>query len=106
MLAEISVVEKTIEGLNYRDFEQDSQALRVVLYSLAVIGEAVASTIVDLEATESDMPWRKIRGIRNVVIHEYFQVDLEIVWQTTQSDLRILKSALEKILADIDQTKR
>lgn len=101
MLTEIAVVEDTIAGLTYEDFEQNPQALRVVLYSLAVIGEAVASSIDDLEAAEPKMPWHKIRGMRNAVIHEYFQVDLEIVWQTTQSDLPDLKTVLEQILTNI-----
>lgn len=101
MLAEIAVVEETIADLDYQDFEQDPQALRVVLYSLAVIGEAVASSIGDLEAAEPKMPWRKIRGMRNAVIHEYFRIDLEIVWQTTQSDLPALKTMLERILTKL-----
>jgi len=98
MLTEIAVVEETTADLNYEGFEQDPQALRVVLYSLAVIGEAVTSSISDLEAAEPKMPWHKIRGMRNAVIHEYFRVDLEIVWQTTQSDLPALKAILEKIM--------
>lgn len=102
MLTEIAVVQETIADLSYADFEKNAQALRVVLYSLAVIGEAVASAIDDLETTAPNMPWHKIKGMRNAVIHEYFQVDLEIVWQTTQSDLPALKSVLEQILIDIN----
>lgn len=102
MLTEIAVVEETIADLSYTDFEKDAQALRVVLYSLAVIGEAVASAVDDLETTAPNMPWYKIRGMRNAVIHEYFQVDLEIVWQTTQSDLPALKNVLKQILTNLN----
>ncbi|MEL6501594.1 MAG: HepT-like ribonuclease domain-containing protein [Cyanobacteria bacterium J06623_1] len=98
MLAEIAVVEKTVAGLNYETFAQNEQALRVVLYSLAVIGEAVTSSIESLEAANPKLPWQQIRRMRNMIIHEYFQLDLEIVWETTQSDLHTLKNALQEIL--------
>jgi len=98
MLAEIGVVEETIAGLSFEEFSQNRQALRAVLYSLAVVGEAVASVIADLETAEPAMPWHQIRGMRNTVIHEYFQVDVAIIWQTTQLDLPILKNALQRVL--------
>jgi len=98
MLTEIIVVEETVADLTYETFSQNEQALRVVLYSLAVIGEAVASSIDALEAANPKLPWQQIRGMRNMVIHEYFQLDLETVWATTQADLPTLKIALQEIL--------
>jgi len=98
LLAEIAVVEETIADLTVEAFAQNRQALRAVLYSLAVIGEAVASAIDALEAADPAIPWHQIRGMRNMVIHEYFRVDVETVWQTTQLDLPILKAALQQIL--------
>lgn len=98
ILAEIAVVEEIITDLSMEAFSQNRQALRAVLYSLAVIGEAVASAIADLEAAEPTIPWHQIRGMRNAVIHEYFRVDVEIIWETARSDLPILKEALQRIL--------
>lgn len=80
MLSEIEVIENTVKDLNWETFSQNQQALRVVLYGLAVIGEAVASAIADLEEVEPTMPWSQIRGMRNMVIHEYFRVDVAIIW--------------------------
>lgn len=99
MLTEIEVVEETIQGLTYEKFSQNRQALRVVLYSLAVLGEAVASVIDDLEALAPEMPWHQIRGMRNAVMHEYFRIDVETVWETTQSDLPALKAVLKSALS-------
>lgn len=98
MLTEIAVVEETVADLNVEAFAQNQQALRAVLYSLAVIGEAVTSAIDELEAANPATPWHQIRGMRNAVIHEYFRVDVETIWQTTQLDLPILKAALQQIL--------
>ena len=63
MLDELAVVEETVAGLSLETFARDRQALRAVLYSLAVIGEAVASAINELEAAEPEMPWHQIRGM-------------------------------------------
>ncbi|MEM9816646.1 MAG: HepT-like ribonuclease domain-containing protein [Cyanobacteria bacterium P01_D01_bin.6] len=101
MLAEIAVVEETIADLNAETFAHNPQALRVVLYSLAVIGEAVTSAIDELEAADSATPWHQIRGMRNAVIHEYFRMEVDTVWQTTQLDLPILKVALQGILDEL-----
>jgi len=98
MLAEIAVVEETVSGFDAELFAQNQQVLRAVLYSLAVIGEAVASAIDELEAADPVTPWHQIRGMRNAVIHEYFRVEVETVWQTTQLDLPTLKAALRQIL--------
>ncbi|WP_224413127.1 HepT-like ribonuclease domain-containing protein [Oscillatoria salina] len=100
MLSEIAVVEETVEGLSFEAFTQNPQAERAVLYSLAVIGEAVASAITDLEAADPTMPWSQIRGMRNAVIHEYFRVDLAVIWETVRADLPVLKAALERILSN------
>jgi len=105
ILFEIAVVEETIDGLSFEAFARNPQALRVLLYSFAVIGEAVASVITDLEAADSTIPWHQIRGMRNAVIHEYFRVDVEIIWETAQSDLPVLKAALQRILENIEATE-
>lgn len=102
MLAEIAVVEETVSNLSVESFAQNQQALRAVLYSLAVIGEAVASAIDELEVADPATPWHQIRGMRNAVIHEYFWVDVETVWQTTQLDLPMFKAALQQILDGLE----
>jgi uncharacterized protein with HEPN domain len=95
------VLEQTIVGLNFETFSQNQQTLRAVLYSLAVIGEAVASAIADLEIADPSIPWHQIRGMRNMVIHEYFRVDVAMIWETVRSDLPGLKASLQGILARV-----
>lgn len=105
MLNEIAVIESTVKGLNFDTFSQNQQALRVILYGLAVIGEAVARTIDDLEKADSNIPWREIRGMRNMVIHEYFRVDFVLIWETVQVDLPMLKSSLLQIQNGLTNTE-
>ncbi|MEC4804325.1 MAG: HepT-like ribonuclease domain-containing protein [Jaaginema sp. PMC 1079.18] len=101
ILLEIAVIEETIAELSYEEFAQNRQVLRVVLYCLAVIGEAVSTTVSELEAAESRIPWYQIRGMRNIVIHEYFRVDIQMIWETVQRDLQPLKAALQQILTNL-----
>ena len=100
MLTEIAVIEDTIRGLSFEIFSQNQQALRVVLYGLAVIGEAVAKNIDDLNEADTSIPWGQIRGMRNMVIHEYFRIDIVMIWETVQVDIPILKKSLLKIKND------
>lgn len=105
ILTEIAVIESTVKDLNFQTFSQNQQALRVILYGLAVIGEAVASIIDELEKADSNIPWGQIRGMRNMVIHEYFCVDLTMIWETLQVDLPMLKRSLLKIQNRLTDTE-
>ncbi|MGB2925044.1 MAG: HepT-like ribonuclease domain-containing protein [Limnothrix sp.] len=105
MLAEIEVIESTINNLDMETFASNQQALRVILYGFAVIGEAIASAISELEMADPTMPWEQIRGMRNMVIHEYFRVDVAIIWETVQLDIPMLKRSLLKIQHDLTDGK-
>ncbi len=85
------------EGMSFADFQTDMRTIRAVLYDLAVIGEAAASLLPEVEAAYPEIPWVDIRGIRNVVIHEYFRVNLEIIWETIQTDLPSLLEQLQRL---------
>ncbi len=101
MLNEVVEIQQFVEHMDFTQFCQDRRTLKAVLYGLAVIGEATANILSDVETAYPQVPWQDIRGMRNVAIHEYFQLDLEIIWETVQVDLPKLKAILEKILQDI-----
>lgn len=105
MLTEIAIIESTVKDLNFETFSQNQQVLRVILYGFAVIGEAVARTIDELEKADSTIPWSQIRGLRNIVIHEYFRVNLVMIWETIQVDLPMLKSSLLQIQSSVTNTE-
>ncbi|MGF1576388.1 MAG: DUF86 domain-containing protein, partial [Cyanophyceae cyanobacterium] len=64
----------------------------------AIIGEAVRGIPSDLEASHPEIPWDDVRGMRNIVIHEYFQVNMSIIWQTIQEDLVSLEDSLNLLI--------
>ena len=67
---------------------------------LQIIGEAVGHLSEDVRARYPDVPWRSIIGMRHVLVHEYFEVDLDLIWLVVENELDRLKSTIRSALAD------
>ncbi len=78
-------------GQSRRAFFDNTMVQDAVIRNLEVIGEAVKQLPADLRERHPRIPWRSITALRNVLIHEYFGVDLEIVWRVIQNRLPTLK---------------
>ncbi len=82
-------------------FKKNPQVQDAVVRNIEIIGEAVNkinSTTPDFIEQHPELPWAQMRGMRNVAIHEYFFVDLEIVWTTVKHDLPKLKQQVDALL--------
>lgn len=86
--------------LRFEAFLDDPRTIRAVAFELTTIGEAVRALPDEIKAKYPEVPWGKIQGIRNVLIHEYYRLDEEIIWQTVQKDIPNLIQMLEKINKD------
>lgn len=73
-----------------------------VIRQLEVIGEATKRLSPQLCSQHTDIPWRRIAGLRDVLIHDYMGVDIKAVWAITQQNLPILKTRVETILKNLD----
>ncbi|MFM7449628.1 MAG: DUF86 domain-containing protein [Leptolyngbyaceae cyanobacterium] len=98
VLAAIAEIREFTNENTFDEFQRDRKTIRAVLYNLAIIGEAVRSIPPELEASHPEIPWDDVRGMRNIVIHEYFQVNLSIIWQTVQEDLVSLEASLLQLI--------
>ncbi len=98
VLAAISEIREFTNDITFDEFQGDRKTIRAVLYNLAIIGEAVRGIPPELEASHPEIPWSDVRGMRNIVIHEYFQVNLSIIWQTIQEDLVLLEASLRLLI--------
>ena len=98
MLDAIAKIERYVHGLTFDQFQADDKTIDAVVRNLEVIGEAVRHLSADPETLASTIPWADIAGMRNILIHEYFGVDLTIVWTTVTSDLPALKLSLKRLL--------
>ena len=81
-------------------FNKNTQVQDAVIRNLEIIGEAVKNLSVNLKNKHKDIPWGKMAGMRDEMIHEYFGVDLEIVWNVLEKDLPKLKSKVDQILSN------
>jgi len=97
------IEEYTIDGK--KSFEQNTLIQSAVLFQILVIGEAVGDLSLNLREQYQDIPWAKIIGMRNIVAHEYFRIDLKVVWAVVENYLPQLKSKIELILQDLEADK-
>lgn len=84
-----------VSGLDLEDFKRDRLRYSAVIREFEIIGEAVGKLSPELKASAPHVPWQDIKDFRNLLIHEYFGVDLEIIWNTVQDDLPALIEAVK-----------
>lgn len=98
MLQALAGIAEDIDGLDYQDFISDRKTRNSVVRELEIVGEAARHVPPDIEALYPQIPWRLMRDMRNVIAHEYFGVDWQIVWETAVNDLPVLVPVLQQIL--------
>jgi uncharacterized protein with HEPN domain len=79
-------------------FLADTKTQDAVIRNLEIIGEAVKNVSSALKANHPDLPWRKIAGMRDKLIHGYFGVNLDLVWETVEREIPRLVSEVDQIL--------
>jgi len=85
-------------GMTLNEFIEDPRTIRAVAFEFTTLGEAARVIPSDIQERYPDIPWGKMQGIRNVLVHEYFRLDEEILWKATQEDIPPLIVALEQII--------
>lgn len=97
ILRAIAQIQSYVAGINEQEFITNSLRHDAVLRQFLVIGEAAGRITVEYQKKHPEVPWRIMKNTRNVIIHEYFGVKLEVVWDTIKTDLPALKNALSKL---------
>ena len=98
ILQAVERIESFTRGLTLEMFMRDERTIAAVSYELVVIGEAAKHVPAEAEAVAPEVPWQDMRDMRNVVAHEYFGVDLTIVWRTATEDVPKLAPPLRGLL--------
>lgn len=86
----IAAAERTLsytQGITVAQFRDDRRTLDAVSYSIVVIGEAANAVPEEVTRAAPHVPWTEIRGMRNKITHEYFDIDVTMLWQTVRADL-------------------
>lgn len=105
VLEAIERVLRYTDGMTFDDFKADERTVDAVLRNFTVIGEAAGHIPADIEDRHPDVPWVEMRGIRNVVVHEYFGVSMSILWETVVRDLPPIVDPLRAMLKNKSESE-
>lgn len=94
----IEKIEKYIRHFNKEQFLKNEQLQDAIVRRLEIIGEATKKIPDEIKKTAPDIQWTKISGMRNIIVHDYFGINLERVWKTIHKDLSGLKKEISELL--------
>lgn len=101
ILDAISDIEKFTEKKNFEDFSSDKMLQSACVHQLQIIGEAANHFTREFINQHNNVEWAEIVGLRNLLIHEYFGIDIKLVWQVIQNDLPRLKENIQNIFGNL-----
>lgn len=100
ILESIDWIEKDTEGMSKEEFFENVPIQDAIVRRIEIIGEAIKNLPNDLKKEYNEVPWQDIMDMRNKIIHEYFGVDLKLVWNVVKKDVPQLKKQIKKILSE------
>ena len=99
ILDAIKQIELYLKGVDFETFSSNRMIFDAVVRELEIIGEASNNIEDDFQKQYPDIPWRKVIGTRNTIIHEYFEINKNIIWKTCQKNIPELKKIVVKIIS-------
>ena len=103
IIGAISKIQEFIGDMNFAAFSGDEKTSFAVIRALEIIGEASKHIPEDVRSSYSNLPWREMAGIRDKLIHDYFGVNLAVVWKTVKEDLPVLEPQIRSILEKTEE---
>lgn len=105
ILDAIASIQRLTAGMTFDEFAEDEAISKAVLYNFMIIGEASANVSADIQDRYPEIPWRLMSDMRNVMAHEYFQVNLRLTWGTIQSNLPPLITRLQNLFEQKEEIR-
>jgi uncharacterized protein with HEPN domain len=86
------------QGFTRDQFLTDRKTVEAVVWNLQIIGEASKNVPEEIRSVYPDLPWRDMTGLRNIIVHQYFEINLDVIWKVIQNDLPNLERQIHRIL--------
>ena len=102
ILAAIERVNRYVADKTYQDLVDDDMMYYAVVKNIEIIGEAANMLTADFQEAHPTTLWKKVRGMRNYIVHEYFQIDDIVVWEVATKSLVELKEQISQYLEEIN----
>lgn len=101
MIAAIDRIIHYTEGKTYLDLVENDMMYYAVVKNIEIIGEAANLLSKDFVESHTSTPWKQVRGMRNYIVHEYFQIDDVVVWDVVSKDIPLLRRQILEYLTEI-----
>ena len=98
IIESIEKIEEYTSGLNFEDFVNNRMVIDAVIRNIEIIGEATANIPDEIRKKYPMVPWQKMKSMRNIVVHEYFGVNLKTTWKTIKNSLPKLRKEIAKTI--------
>ena len=101
IIESIEHIESFLKGVTKKSFNENIEKQSAVMRQLEIIGEAVKNVPIEITNAYQDVPWKDIAGLRDIMIHSYFRIDIGKVWNILKEDLPVLKQKILQIKRDL-----
>lgn len=102
ILAAMDAIEKFVEVIDFEIFRTDDMISSAVIRKFEIIGEAAKNIPEEIKQKYPVIPWKNMSGMRDRLIHFYFGIKYELVWETIKKEIPKVKLAIKKVLADLE----
>ena len=103
ILSSIERVQEFTKGMSKEELVNDTLHLHATVYNVQIVEEAVYKLTKEFKESHTETPWRMIEKMRHILVHDYYQINLDILWIVINEDLPVLEEQIKKYISDFEE---